>query len=96
MAFDSGGAAGHPLFKDYMEHIEQELIDELIKSHDELMRVSQACFQTILKAKLMHKLDKNMFALKVEGGFAGRAEEAARKINWAKRRMLAVEDSKPS
>jgi len=56
--------------------MEPETINALVDSHDELVRVVQACMSCILKHELLDALDGYMMVAEVKPGFAERAEIA--------------------
>jgi hypothetical protein len=72
------GKLGSPLFN-YM--INPDQIDELVRSHDEIMEVCKAAFEVIMSSKKHFKqLEVALAKRGVIPGFAERAEEIRKEI----------------
>lgn len=66
--------------------------DELLISHDELVIVCKTQMEVILRAGLHLKLDKKLYAAKVEPGFAARAESVQQEFK--RERLMLMGDGK--
>lgn len=66
-----------------------EKLDELLMSHDELEIVCKTMMEIILRAHLEAKLNKCLYAKKVQPGFAQRSEEVKEKFTHERRLLMA-------